>query len=144
MFYIWKNSFDLSKEEFCDAIALQYNRSISNLPSKYPYGNNFDVNHAMNSKKGGSISMRHNSIRNFKANLIKKVCTDVEIKSKLQPVNNNDARLDVRTRGFWRLGQSAFFDIRAANTNAITPIEKVLSKSLKHICEGIRFNNAVA
>ena len=53
----------------------------------------------MNSKKGGSISMRHNN-RNFKANLIKKVCTDVKAKPKLQPVNNNDARLDVRVHGF--------------------------------------------
>ena len=95
-----EQSFDLNEEEFCDEIALEYNRSISNLPFKYPYGNNFDVNHAVNSKKGGSISMGHNNIRNFKANLIKKVCTDVKVKPELQPVNNNDARPDVRVHGF--------------------------------------------
>ena len=86
----------------------------------------------MNCKKGGFVSIRHDTIRDFEANLLKKLCADVEIEPKLQPVNNDEARLDVRARAFWRPGQSAFFDVRLTNTNAEsqvnTPIEKVYVK----------------
>ena len=41
-------------------------------------------------------------------NLMKKNCIDVERELKLQPVNNDEARLDVRVSGFWRPGQSPF------------------------------------
>ena len=68
---------DLNKHEFRDAITLPCNRNIYNLPSKCPCGNNFDVNHAMNCKKGGFVSMRQNN-RDHEANLMKKVCTDVQ------------------------------------------------------------------
>ena len=122
----------LNKEEFRDALALRYNRTVTNLPSKCACGEIFNINHAMNCKKGGFVSIRHDTIRDFEANLLKKVCADVEIEPKLQPVNNDEARLDVRARGFWRPGQSAFFDVRLTNTNAEpqvnTPIEKVYVK----------------
>ena len=47
----------------------------------------------------------------------------------LQPVTNrhgypatanlrDDARLDVRARGFWRSGQNAFFDVRVTNADS--------------------------
>lgn len=62
----------------------------------------------------------------------KKVCNDVEIEPHLIPVNNDEARLDIRARGFWRPGQSAFFDVRVTNTNAASqvamPIEKIYKK----------------
>ena len=71
-------------------------------------------------------------MRDFEAILLKKVCSDVEIEPKLQPVNNDEARLDIRARGFWRPGQSAFFGVRLTNTNAQsqvnTPIETIYRK----------------
>ena len=124
--------FTLNKEEFRDALSLRYDRKIKNLPSKCSCGELFNVNHAMNCKKGGFVSIRHDSLRNFETNLLKKVCNDVEIEPKLQPVNNDEARLDIRARGFWRPGQSAFFDVRLTNTNAQsqvnTPIESIYKK----------------
>ena len=57
-----------------------------------------------------------------------KVCNDVETEPALQPITRehlpastiqgDDARLDVRARGFWRKGQNAFFDVRVTNANA--------------------------
>ena len=32
-------------------------------------------------------------------------------------VTGDEARLDIRARGFWHSGQSAFFDIHVTNTN---------------------------
>lgn len=70
--------------------------------------------------------MRHNNIRDFEANLLAQVCTDVEREPPLQPLsgeivdgNTDDgARPDVRARGFWCPAQNAFFDIRLTNINA--------------------------
>ena len=93
----------------------------------------------MNCKKGGFVSIRHDSLRNFEANLLKKVCNGIEIEPKvwaqfkLQPVNNDEARLDIRARGFWRPGQSAFFDARLTNTNAQSQVKLPLRAFTKNM-----------
>ena len=90
----------------------------------------------------GFVITRHNDIRVFEANLLKKVCNDVEIEPPLQPltnehlekgsINTGSARLDVRARGFWRRCQNAFIEVRVTNpgaaTQAQTSIEKILKK----------------
>ena len=58
-------------------------------------------------KRGGFTIIRHNSIRNFKANLIKQVTGDATC---------DDERQDIRARSIWRNGQNTFFDISVANT----------------------------
>ena len=85
------------------------------------------MTHALNCKKGGFVSIRHDEIRNIEANLLKKVCADVETEPRLQPLsleilNNgsntgNESRLDVRARGFWRREQNVFFSVRVTNAN---------------------------
>ena len=84
--------------------------------------------------------MRHDNIRDFQANLLKKVCNDVEVEPMLQTITGevvtgsqgDQARLDVRARGFWRPGQSNYFDVRVTNTNAKSqqqmPLEKIYHK----------------
>ena len=118
--------FTLNKGEFRDALAIRYNKNLRGLPSKCPCGQKFDLNHALNCKRGGLVIMRHNNIRDFEANLLRQVCTDVETEPPLQPLDGenlpglsgDEARPDVRARGFWRNGQNAFFDIRVTNTNS--------------------------
>ena len=96
------------------------------MPSQCPCGQNDDVTHAMNSKRGGFIIIRHNNFRDFEANSPKTTLNDVEVEPKLQKIDNDefngltgdDARPDIRARGVWRQGQNAFFDIRLTNTNA--------------------------
>ena len=57
-----------------------------------------------------------NNIRDLPAGLLKELCNDVQIEAKLQPltgesleyrtaITGNEARLDVRARGFWKDGQ---------------------------------------
>ena len=88
------------------------------------------------------MTIQHNDIRDFEAGLLSKVCSDVETEPSLQPIANenlpqgniigDDARLDVRARGFWRRGQNAFFDVRVTNADAASqatqPIRSVLAK----------------
>ena len=128
-----ENGFSLPKGEFRDALALRlprFNHGFQGLPGKCPCGQRFDVTHAINCKRGGFIITRHNDIRDFEANLLKKVFNDVEIEPPLQPltnehlergsINTDSPRLNVRTKGFWRRSQNAFFDVRVTNLVAAT------------------------
>ena len=85
-----------------------------------------NVTHALNCKKGGFVIIRHNNVRDFEANLLRKVCNDVETEPKLQPLSGeqtsgltgDEARPDIRARGIWRPGQNGYFDVRITNLNA--------------------------
>ena len=119
----------LNKQEFRDALALRYNRSISGLPSTCPCSLLFNTVHALDCKKGGFEHSRHDEIRDLEAALLSQVCKDVATEPALQPVTGenfalrsanieDNARLDVKASGFFRSGQCAFFDIRVAHVNA--------------------------
>ena len=71
----------------------------------------------------------HNEVRDLTASLLTEVCHNVSTEPCLQPItsetfplaSNNtrdDARLDVKARGFWSRGQDAFFDVRVFYPNA--------------------------
>ena len=148
-----RHNLNLNKGEFHDACALRYNKRISDLPSHCVCGESFTVTHAMNCKRGGFISARHDNIRDFEAALLSQVCTDVEIEPQLQSLSNEalprsantsaEARLDVRTRGFWRRGQNSYFDIRVTNASAASQINSTLTSILKkHETEKKREYNA--
>ena len=133
------HGFTLTKGEFRDALALRYNKPLYSLPSNCPCGQKFNVTHALNCKKGGFVTMRHNNIRDFEANLIRIMQNDVEVESQLQQVENEHfnglkedyARPDIRAKGVLRNAQNAY-DVRATNINSDSqknmPVEKILSK----------------
>ena len=113
------------------------------MPGLCPCGQNYEVTHAMNCKRGDFIIMIHNNVRVFQANLLKTILNDVEVEPKLQKIGNeelngltgDDARPDIRARGVWWQGQNAFFDIRLINTNACSqkhlPVITILEKHEK-------------
>ena len=118
-----EHGFDLNKQQFWDSIRIRYGWSLKNLPTTCACGSSFNFQHSMNCKKGGFVTIRHNNIRDLTANMLKEVCNDVEIEPKLLPLTgenlhyrsanrSEEARLDVRARGFWERGQHAFSDIR--------------------------------
>ena len=98
----------------------------------------------MNCHRGGFINVRHDNIRNFDCKLLENVCNDVELEPQLQKVEggtfaktantSDEARLDIRARGFWRSGQNAFFDIRVTNADC----ESQKGKSVKSILKNMR------
>ena len=121
-----EHGFHLNKSEFRDAVAIRYASDLRSLPSMCPCGERFDLDHALNCKRGGFVILRHNNIRDFETNLLTQVCSDVEKEPSLQPLDGeivrgaaeDGARPDIRARGFWCPAQNAFFDIRLTNINA--------------------------
>ena len=99
-----EHGFALNKAEFRDALSIRYNKQLKGIPSTCPCGQKFDLNHAMNCKRGGFVIMRHNNVGDFEVNLLKTLHNDVEIGPTLQeitnkkiPGNTNDkARPDIR------------------------------------------------
>ena len=74
-------------------------------------------------KVGGFHTIRHNQLRDTTADLLREVCNDVSVEPRLQPLTGeyfppstnteDDAKLDIRTKGFWdNRQQDAFFDVR--------------------------------
>ena len=41
----------------------------------------------LNCKKGGFVIIKHDEIRNVNADLLKKVCNDIQVEPQLQPLN---------------------------------------------------------
>ena len=88
----------------------------------------FTVDHAMVCWHGGLIIQRHKESRDLEAEMLRMVCTDIEIEPVLQEITGEelnrgankapDARLDVHARGVWDKQQSAFFDVQVCHPNA--------------------------
>ena len=121
-------------------MAPRYNKQLRGLPSKRICDQTFGVNHALNCKRGSFVIIRHNNIRDFEANLLRKIHNDIETEPPLQAVNDElitgligvESKPDIRARGVWRTGQHAYFDVRITNVNADSQknqsIEKILKK----------------
>ncbi len=125
--------FVLNKQEFRDAIALRYNWYISDIPKFCGCGGKNDIVHVLSCKKGGYVSMRHNSLRDTLANMMREAgCSDVRTEPALLPVNPNDfssrtntaegARLDISARGLQSTFERTFFDVRVSHPYAASNV----------------------
>ena len=130
--------FALNRQEFTDAVALRYGFEIPDCPKVCLCGQPNNHNHAQICKKGGFVSIRHNTIRDTAAHLLEKVCHGVRVEPpllnvgsrQLQPGSNicDGARLDVSARGFWSPLDKAFFDIRVLHPSAASNQTRTLSQ----------------
>ena len=78
--------------------------------------------------RGIFVIQRHNELRDLEAELLRTVCSDVEVEAVLQGINgkqlNKEAyiaqntRLDIHARGFWEHQRLAFFNIKVCLSNA--------------------------
>jgi hypothetical protein len=121
--------FNLNKGEFRDALSLRYGWQLKNTPHYCRCGKSFSTDHAMTCPLGGLPIARHNEIRDVTAQWLNEVCSDVVKEPPLQQLSGevilprtancqDDARLDIRAKGFWNRQQDAFFDVRVFHPNA--------------------------
>ena len=111
------------REDFQDSVHMRYHLHIKNLPQTCACGDPFSLDHSQTCKLGGFVNMKHNEVRNMFAGQARRVFLDVECEPKLLPLlpgeelrlksanRSDDARSDVRVRGFWRNRRNAFFDV---------------------------------
>ena len=118
--------FALNKQEFRDGIHLRYGWRIHDTPTHCNCGSSNTVEHVLNCKVGGFVSMRHDRLRDLQANFLKEVAKDVKIEPELLPVGNTDmigtnaekARLDISAVGLWGPLERTFFDVRVMHPNS--------------------------
>ena len=135
MLPITEHGFELSKQQFLDPVRLRYGWEIANLPTFCPCESKFDIQHNMNCKKGGFVSIRHIDLSDLTTRIVPEVCKDTEIAPKLLPLcgeelhgrttnRSNEVRLDIRAQGFWKRGQQVFPNIRVFDPNACRYLNK--------------------
>ena len=145
--------FTLNKQEFHDAIALRYNFKLSNISRTCICNEVNTINHALICKKGGYVSLRHNSLRDTTAELLTQICKDVVTEPPLLDLNGevltsgsnttDNARLDVSCRSFWTPLERAFIDIRVFHPQAPTNAMKTPPQMyIKHETEKKRMYNS--
>ena len=130
-------NFNLSKLEFRDHILMRYKWPIPDLPVTCSCGAPFSVDHSQNCHLGGFINMRHDEMRDLLATEMRKTVKDVETEPRLAPLTGevlsprsantrDDARSDIRARGFWCRQQNASFDIRVFYPHASSYLPRSL------------------
>ena len=132
----------LNKQEFRDSLRLRYNLSLVDLPSLHVRGDKFNVGDAHSYKKGGFVAQRHDGVRNLLTAFVNKVCNNVEIEPRLQPLDNerlhlrsavtsSETRLDIKALAFWSRGVTAFFYVRFRHVNSKCYQYKTISEVSK-------------
>ena len=117
-------------ERKCNQLDRNILAPVRDIPSTCACGEAFTVDHSMICKLGDFITQCHNELRDLEAEFLSMVCSDAEIEPVLQDISGEhlnrgsnkaqDAKLDIRARGFWERHQSAFFDMRVCNPNAVS------------------------
>ena len=126
-----------NKEEFQAAVCVRYDKKVPGTPSHCQCGKKNDINHMLNCKLGGYVSMRHNRVRDLEAELMREVCHDVKIEPDLIPIESDatrtgntahKARLDVSGVGVWGPYEKTFLDIRVMHPNSPSYMDKPIEQ----------------
>ena len=112
-----------AKRDWFDIIRLRYRLPIPGLPLTCACGKPFSLDHSQICKTGGFIHMRHDGPKNLWAKWCGDGFRDTEVEPLLEPLSGEvfvyksakieeEARSDVRVRGFWGNYRNAFFEFR--------------------------------
>ena len=129
--------FDLSATEFRDALALRYNRPLLRMPANCDgCGAATSLEHALDFKKGGLVTQRHNEIRDVIGDLASFLHVFKEVVKEPVVQEANDAEsvpsliADLSIRGVWQPQTMALFDVRVKDTDAPSHSQRVVSAIL--------------
>ena len=112
-----------SKRDWFDIIRLRYRLPIPGLPLICACGKPYSLDHSQICKMGGFIHMRHDGPKKLFAKWCGGCFRDIELEPGLEPLSGemfiyksakkeDEARSDVRVRGFWGNYRNAFFEFR--------------------------------
>jgi hypothetical protein len=110
---------ELSSDEFCDSIHIQYGRTPAGLqPTCDGYGASFNTGHAFSCAKGGLVIARHNELRDelcdmasraFQPSVVRDEprihkCRPAQAGQPCTPMAEKEDRGDILIRGLWKRG----------------------------------------
>ena len=116
------DNFNLSAQEFRDAICLRYMKPLLNLPPTCDgCGAAFTTIHALDCRKGGLVSLRHNEIRDLLCELSSIVWNNVVREPVIQESSTSLSEgliADLAVRGVWQRQCTAMFDVRILDSDS--------------------------
>ena len=119
---IVKDNFDLSANEFRDGLALRYGKPLLQIPPVCDgCGSAFTVTHALDCRKGGLVTQRHNEVRDVICDLASLVWGQVIREPVVRDsIDSSNSALvaDIGIRGVWQRQAMALFDVRVLDTDA--------------------------
>ena len=113
--------FDLSPQEFRDALALRYRKPLLDLPPLCDScGAPFTIEHALDCHVGGLVGQRHNEVRDSVGNLAWGQVTKEPIICESSPPDPSGVTLivDLRVCGVCQPQVDVLFDVRVIDTDA--------------------------
>ena len=113
--------FDLSPQQFRDALSLRYNRSLMLMPPTCDgCGTAFSLLHALDCRRGGLVVRRHNEIRDALGDLASLAYKDVIREPVVRDGDADSPGLiaDLGVRGVWQPQGEALFDVHVVDTDA--------------------------
>ena len=125
--------FDLSAQQFRDALCLRYHRPLSLLPASCDgCGGDFSLTHALDCRKGGLVTQRHNEVRDALGDLAALGYREVVREPIVCDGDNDSPALiaDLGVRGVWIPQGEALFDVRVVDTDAASYVNRSVSAVL--------------
>jgi hypothetical protein len=135
----------LHKGDFVDACYIRYGWTLLDLPTTCACGMQFSLQHSLDCKLGGLRTIQHNEVRDVLAQCMREAgYTTVEVEPQLQELSgevfefksanrDDDARSDIKCRGFWSNMRQAYFDVKVVSPFA---------RSYSHLPPSQLFRNA--
>ena len=153
------NGTELGEQEWRDALFLQYGLEPPDLPKYYDGCNSkFTICHALDCKRGGLVTVRHNELRDGHRYLAGKSFTPSHIRDDplvfagysvkrpkanpdrpsgstdrygMPPPEATEQKGDLLIRDLWQNGTNSVHNMRAVNTDAKTHVMKPPEKCLQ-------------
>ena len=124
-----RHHFDLSPTEFRDALTLRYHRPSLRMPAQCDgCGATFSLEHALDCKKGGLVTQRHNEVRDalgdIAAMAYREVTKEPIVREPDEARNLPALVADLGVRGVWQPQTEALFDIRVIDTDAQSHVQR--------------------
>ena len=129
--------FDLSAQQFRDALCLRYHRPLSLMPASCDgCGGDFSLTHALDCRKGGLVTQRHNDVRDALGDLAALGYREVVCEPTVCDGDNESPALiaaDLGVRGVCmdrHKVRPALFDVRVVDTDAASYVNRSVSTVL--------------